>query len=117
MAALRADGTQEGADRADSNTSTFLRLGWMLAGSFLLVLLAVLILMGPAWTVTFKDVLYWVAAAAVVVLRYIDIFHFRGQTAYGEPATPKHFKRFAIGLLTVSAALWTFAQSIQLVDK
>jgi hypothetical protein len=87
----------------------------MLAGNALLGVVAITIFMGPSWTLTFKDALFWVVVVAVLVVRYIDIFRYDGKTAEMKPATPRDFRRYAIGLVITCAALWTCAQSVQLV--
>ena len=117
MAPSHSDGARSSAVRADGNASTLLRLGWMLAGNAVLAFLATLILISPAWTMTLRDVLYWLTVAGLIALRYADIYHHHGQTADGEPATPRHFKRYAIGLVVVAALVWAGCQSVQMVGQ
>jgi len=116
VAAPTVGGTPESADRADSNASTLLRLGWMLIGNAVIAVLACVIWIGPAWTLTFKDALYWIAAAGTVLLRWLDVFRHHGQTADGQPATPRHFRRYAIGFGCIVAAIWACVQSFELAN-
>jgi len=115
VAPSHSDGARPSAAAADGNASTLLRLGWMLAGNAALAVLATMILAGPAWTMTAKDLLYWLVVAAVIALRYVDVFRHHGQTADGAPATPRHFRRYVIGLLVVAAFVWTCCHSFQLL--
>jgi len=100
-------------EAADANTGALLRLGWMLGGNILLLIVGLTIFMGPPWTITFKDALFWAVVALVILVRYVDVTRFAGQTADGKPATRRDFVRYALGLVTSSAAIWTLAQSVQ----
>lgn len=117
MAPNLSDGARSSAVQADGNASTLLRLGWMLAGKAVLAFLATLILISPAWTMTWRDVLYWLVVAGVIAVRYADVYHHHGQTADGAPATPRDFKRYAIGLVVVAALVWAGCQSVQLIGR
>ena len=99
--------------RADANTGGLLRLGWMMVGNVLLLIFAVSIFIGPSWTLTLKDGMFWGSVVMVLVLRYIDITHFGGQTAIGEPATHRDFVLYAVSVVGVSLVLWTIAQSFE----
>jgi hypothetical protein len=102
-----------GGDRPSTPLShLFVRVGWMLLGNVLLVFFAVAILLEPAWTFTWKDALFWSAAATVVVLRWIDVTRMGGLTAQGEPATRRDVARYAAGVLVVSGAVWSLAQTL-----
>jgi hypothetical protein len=85
------------------------------AGNAALLVLAVTIMQEPSWTLTAKDALFWTIVPAVVALRYVDVMRLGGRTADGEPATRRDFLRHAIGLVALSAVLWTVVQSVQLL--
>jgi hypothetical protein len=82
------------------------------AGNAAVLVLAVPIMQEPSWTLTAKDALCWTIVPAVVALRYVDVTRLRGRTADGEPATPRHVVRHAVGLIALSAVLWTIVQSV-----
>jgi hypothetical protein len=68
---------------------------------------------GAVLDATVKDALFWTIVTAVVALRYVDVTRLHGRTADGEPATPRHVLRHAVGLIALSAVLWTIVQSVQ----
>ena len=83
------------------------RLGWMPAGTLLLVLSFFMILLkGPnfAW-----DLAFWITAASCVVLRYVDVAFLGGRTVKGEPATIAHWRRYALLLPASALVLWGLA--------
>ena len=102
---------------ARANTGALLRLGWMLGGNALLLILALVISMERPWTITVRDGLFWLAVAATIVMRYADVTHYGGQTATGEPATRAHLRRFAVVMPVICAVLWSVAQSVQIVGS
>ncbi len=106
-----------GPARRESGTEPvsgcLVRLGWLVGGVVMLLVLTITISQEPPWTLTAKDVAFWAVVGIVVALRYIDVKRFRGRTMEGEPATVRHVVRYAIGLVGASALLWTLAQSVQ----
>ena len=58
------------------------------------------------------DLLYWLAASSLIFVRYLDIYHLRGRTTEGQPATPQHWRRYALGVLGVSVVLWIVAHGL-----
>lgn len=100
-----------------ANAGALLRIGWMLGGNALLLILALVISMERPWTITVKDGLFWLVVAATIVMRYADITHYGGQTATGEPATRAHLVRFAVVMPAICAVLWSIAQSVQSVGS
>jgi hypothetical protein len=53
-------------------------------------------------------------ALAAIAARAFDVYLYRGLTAEGEPATGRHFVRYAGVVGLAAAGLWLVAQSIQL---
>jgi hypothetical protein len=87
----------------------------MLIGNGALVLLGLAIAGQSAQLISLKDAAYWSLVPLVVAARYLDITRFEGATVYGEPATLQHWKRYALGFLVVSAALWLGAHGFTLL--
>lgn len=81
-----------------------LRLFYMGFGNMALVLIAILIIQRRAFSAL--DAAYWVVVAALLAARYVDIARFAGRTTDGEPAMMWHFRRYALRLLLIAAALW-----------
>jgi hypothetical protein len=91
--------------------SVFLRFLWM--GSLPFLLLSAFILADrPAWTFGLPDVAYWAIAIAAIVARIVDVVHFGGTTAEGEPATRRDLVRF-VGLVALTSVVaWVAVQSV-----
>ena len=92
----------------------FVRLGWLAGANVLLAGLGILIARGERWTLTAKDVAFWLIVPAAVALRYVDWKRFRGTTADGDPATARHIRRYAAWLCGSWSALWLVAQMLEL---
>jgi hypothetical protein len=52
----------------------------------------------------------------LIVARYVDITRFKGDTAYGEPATLAHWRRYALSLLVGSIVVWVVIHGIGYVS-
>ena len=85
------------------------RVFWMAFGNAALFLLAVSIAQRGA--VSYLDVGFWTLAAALLLVRYIDITRLGGLTADGQPASLGHWWRYAAWLLAASAVLWALAHA------
>lgn len=86
--------------------AAFVRLLWMIIGSFTLAVCAVYTLMHPTPLLFWNDVLYGVTVPLMIIARYVDIKYFEGATAEGQPATMAHWRRYAVGLSIGSVILW-----------
>jgi hypothetical protein len=73
-------------------------------GNLALTLTAILIIQRRSFSA--MDAAYWVVVAALLAARYVDITRFAGRTLEGEPAMMMHFRRYALRLLLIAAALW-----------
>jgi hypothetical protein len=90
----------------------FARLHWMFVGPMLAALVAYQILMqrGGWWTRT--DFVFVLLVASLPFARWLE---FRGgmpQTAEGEPATPDHLRRYAVGTLITGSIAWVVVHVI-----
>jgi hypothetical protein len=86
----------------------FLRLFWMFLGNIVLGVSALLIVKAGA-SFSPIDILYWLTTSLLVAARYVDISWFKGDTAYGEPASMTHWWHYTIGLLLLAAGAWLAA--------
>ena len=85
--------------------AVFLRLFWMFLGNMVLGASALLIMQAGAY-LSLIDILYWLTVPLLVAARYVDISWFKGSTAYGEPATMTHWRRYTVGLLLFAVGAW-----------
>lgn len=104
--------TEETSAEQHSGGNPLLRLYWMALGNFLLLVAAMLISKQDAWTITLLDLLYLAIVGSLLLARYIDIARYKGETTNCEPATKRHWKRYAAGLVAVGGALWAAVQAV-----
>lgn len=96
----------------DTMSGCLVRLAWMLFGNVALFISAAFIAQHTASLFSLADLVFWTVAAALLVVRRLDIERFGGQTAMGEPATMAHWRRYAVRLLAVSLVAWALAHGI-----
>lgn len=96
-----------------SGTGFLLRVFWMGLGNLLLVYLAGSIGSLPSWSLTWRDVAYWITVGALLIARYVDVARYDGLTINSEPATQMHVRRYAVALLVIASAIWSVAQSFK----
>jgi hypothetical protein len=82
------------------------RLYWMLFGNVALILCAGAIVAHRGSFLSLADIAYWLIAATVGVVRFVDIRRFGGRTAAGEPATAAHWRRYLLFLIVASSVVW-----------
>ena len=67
------------------------------------------IFMGEGRSTRISDIIFWCVVPAMIIVRFLDIKFLDGQTATGEPARFKHWRRYAIVLVVISAVIWSAA--------
>ena len=83
------------------------RLFWMGVGNLILVLATIGIGQNRGgFTLTARDVLFWMTALCLLAVRYIDIRYLGGETADGRPASISDWRRYSAIVLGVSLVLW-----------
>lgn len=90
-------------------TGCLLRVFWIMVGNLALLFCAVYIAQNATRLVGVADAVYWAIIGSLLAARYVDIRHFQGRTAEGEPASMAHWRRYAGLLVAVSAGLWLAA--------
>ena len=96
---------------ASQLTGCLVRLFWMGAGNLILALAVIAIAQnhsGP-FVLAWIDLLYWLTAAALPIVRYVDIRFLHGATADNQPATISHWRRYTVAVLATSLVLWVGA--------
>jgi hypothetical protein len=99
------------SNQEQPGSGLLVRLGWMVVATVTMLITGFVILSTPAWSMGPTDAVFWGAALFAIVLRYVDIKRYGGETSRGEPATMGHFARYALGLTGIGLAFWTIAQS------
>lgn len=109
------------ADRLQSPSSSpqvsnplagLLRITWMLGGHFAAGMSVFMIAAQSSGHLSWRDVVLAVSVVMVLIARYLDIAHFKGDTADGQPATMRHFRSHALKLIIGASAGWAIAHSI-----
>lgn len=85
-----------------------LRVFWMFLGNITLgVCLLMIVQTDQAFS--YLDLVYWTILPLLVASRHLDIVRYQGATAYGEPATLAHWRRYVTILLLVAGGGWLAA--------
>lgn len=86
----------------------FLRLTWMALGNAALFLCAALVAKGTAPIA--MDIIFFMVVIGLIVIRYVDITRFKGQTSEGKPATLAHWRRYTVLVAVISIGVWALAR-------
>ena len=81
------------------------RLFWMLVGNAILVISGVSILHNEKGFHT-ADAIFWITAAILIPVRYLDIKFWEGGTSTGGPATMTDWRRYVVTLTGISGGIW-----------
>ena len=81
------------------------RLFWFFGGNA--------ILLASAWSIAQRsdlvsawDAVFWAAVVAMAAVRYVDIARLQGTTAFGQPATMGHWRKYVLLLAAGALVLW-----------
>jgi len=98
-------------DLGITGVGCLVRLGWMLLGTATLVL-STLAISQYHGLLSAADAVFWGAIAGCIALRYVDIRWMAGQTAAGEPATKRHWRRYVLFLVGGGLIVWGAAHGL-----
>mgnify|MGYP001575085578 CR=1 FL=1 len=101
--------TNQPIDKQSGILALLVRPFWMFFGNFILMVCAANIFMGESGSSRTSDIIFWCAVVAMIIVRFLDIKFLDGQTTTGKPATLAHWRKYAIVLAVISAAIWTAA--------
>jgi hypothetical protein len=101
--------TNQPIDKQRGISAILARLFWMFLGNFMLMICAANTIMGEGKSTRTSDIIFWFAVSAMIIVRFLDIKFLDGLTATGKPASIKHWRRYAIVLVVISAVIWTAA--------
>lgn len=102
--------TSEG--ETESMGGCLLRLYWLVVAPIALLGLAATLAKSGAGPVSGVSAAYWVVAGGALVVRYLDIFRFQGETVDGKPASRADWRGFALRLVIVAVGVWAAALGI-----
>lgn len=71
------------------------RLYWLVLGNVLGAGLLFTIVEKRVAFPSVWDVAFVLSIVSLIVVRYVDIRHFKGETCFGEPSTMDHWRRYA----------------------
>ena len=95
-----------------SALARMIRLTWKTLGYFVLFIILILIIAGTQEARSVLNFVYCAVVAGIILIRYIDIKVFYGDTADNEPATLKEWLRYSVGLILMAGFFWIGAQAI-----
>jgi len=101
--------TNPPADKQRSIAAVAARLFWMAFGNFILMICTAHFFTSQVKYGRTTDVIFWTTVIALIVVRFIDIKFFDGLTATGAPASLKQWRRYAVVLVLIAAAIWAVA--------
>jgi len=99
-------------DRQGGFLSILARLFWMAIGNVILVISVVSIVHQKGAIFQIGDLIFWITVPALILVRYLDIQLWDGQTAMGTPATMTHWKKYTIVLLIGSTVVWVISNLV-----
>jgi hypothetical protein len=82
------------------------RIYWFMGGPCALFVLALALTRSPRWS---RHLAYWTVVASLLLVRYIDVRWLNGLTASGEPASLRHWRRYAVTVLVVATGVAVFS--------
>lgn len=88
------------------------RLYWMAFGNALFLFLLLGIFDKRAAFGSWLDAFYWLAVAAIILVRYADVRFFHGLTGEGKPATMRDWRRYSLIIAGVAGAAWLLCHLI-----
>jgi hypothetical protein len=100
------------ADRQGGFLSILARLFWMAIGNVVLVMSCVSIFQQKGVLFQTADVVFWITVPVLIIVRYLDIHLWDGQTAMGTPASMSHWKKYSVLLFACSTAVWLLCHAV-----
>jgi hypothetical protein len=102
----------QATDKQGSGLAIIMRLFWMVFGNLVLLISIMFIFQHEGGVFHTADVVFWITAAALVLVRYLDIKVCGGLTVTGLRASTAHWTKYAAILLISSTAVWILAHAV-----
>jgi hypothetical protein len=93
-------------EKYDSVFGLFAKFFWTLLGNAILFFTAISIYHHKGQIFHTADIVFWVTAATLILVRYLDIKFWNGLTVTGMPASMTHWLKYAVVLLVCSTIVW-----------
>jgi len=110
---------KEGTSQKYSNEGAFgclARVYWMLLGNVVILFAAILITQNKSKSFLVEaDWVFFCGVFSIILFRYLDIAHFKGERAEGQMATMADFSKYLRNVLIVSAVIWSAAHALKFV--
>lgn len=100
---------ESGSAGASGFGSAFTRIFWTVLGPLILLGVLAYNVARPGGWFSMGDAPVALVAAAMIGCRWREQRSGRATTAYGEPSTPAHFRRYVIIVGVAAAAAWALA--------
>ena len=92
--------------------TAFCRIFWIMLGPMLLALLTLgVVSHGNGWF-TGVDIAFFTVLAGIILARWVEFRGGNPLTSTGEPAEPRHLRRFAMLAAGAGVAIWIVANLI-----
>ena len=101
---------QHSPDTPSAPAGCLLRLIWTLAGNAIVYLALITIAVKAIAWPSYLDAVVWVTTGLMLVARWFDITRFSGRTITDEPATMRHWRRYAVLVIGVTLGAWLLAR-------
>jgi len=95
--------------------SVIVRIIWIMAGNFALVVVLGLIAQHRAFT--FLDVVFWAIVGALLFIRYADLKWLKGLGPDAQPATIKDWAKYARLLVIIAGGAWVVVHALLLLFR
>lgn len=92
--------------------SCLTRLLWMMVGPMLLLVLTINIINSGSGWLTAADIAFFIVLSGMLLARWFDFRAGDPRTISGDPATPRHLRRYLPLTLTIGLAVWATANAI-----
>jgi hypothetical protein len=102
----------QATDKQGTGLGIIMRLFWMVFGNLVLLISIMFVFQHEGGVFHTADVVFWITAAALVLVRYLDIKVCGGLTATGLRASMTHWIKYAAILLISSTAVWILAHAV-----
>lgn len=96
-------------EQSEENVGCFAalaRIYWLGGGAVLVFCAIYIVLQKATFTVYLVNIL---SVISLIVIRFIDIKYFNGETMNNQPATLGHWRQYALGLIVLAGILFLVA--------
>ena len=72
------------------------RVVWLVAAPLALLMLGAVVARNGGGALSKESIAYWAVVLVALVVRYVDIFRYRGETMEGAPASREDWRRYSL---------------------